>query len=465
MSTPLRLGTTRGRGALATTVLGSGMVFLDSTIANIAAAHIGAEFHATFAQLQWVLNAYLLTLASLILLGGALGDRLGRRRVFLIGTVWFASASALCAIAPNIELLIAARALQGVGGALLTPGSLAIISASFVADDRATAVGLWSGLAGFSTALGPLLGGWLVQDVSWRWAFAINVPIAVAVVTLGVGCVPESRAEHRAARLDLRGAALAAAALALLTYGLTTAGAGWSATALATTFGGVGLGIVFAVTERDTTDPLVPLGLFRNKTFAGTNLMTLLCYASLGTMLFLLVVHLQVSAGYGALEAGLATLPITLAMLFGSGPSAKLAGKIGPRRQLIAGPLLAAAGFLLLLRVDATQHAYLTDVLPGLVVFAAGLVSFVAPLTATVMAAAPGDLVGVASGVNNAIARIGSLLAVAVIPPLGGLHGENYREVAVMVHGYRVGIVCCVVLQVAAAAIVAVMVRAGRQEV
>jgi EmrB/QacA subfamily drug resistance transporter len=454
------MGTAPGRGALAATVIGSGMAFLDGTIVNVAAEHIGAQFHAGFDALQWVLNGYLLTLASLILLGGALGDRFGRRRIFLLGVVWFAAASLVCALAPNVQTLIAARAVQGIGGALMTPGSLAIISAGFAAEDRAKAVGAWSGLSGVSTALGPLLGGWLVEDFSWRWAFAINLPLAAAVLVLGLRFVPETRAARTPPRPDATGTGLVILALAALTFGTTHAGTdGWTATTVGTTAaGGVLLG-AFVLAERRTRDPLVPLRLFGDRTFSGTNAMTLLTYAALGTVMFVLVLHLQVSAGYGALAAGLATLPVTIVMLLLSARSGALATRIGPRVQLIGGPLLGAGGLLLLLRVDATHHAYLADVFPGVLLFGFGLTALVAPLTATVMSSAPAEEVGIASGVNNAIARAGSLLAIAVLPPLAGLHGEAYREVAVMVHGYQVVTLCCAGLLVAAAGVVALTVR------
>ncbi|HJQ42589.1 MAG TPA: MFS transporter [Jatrophihabitantaceae bacterium] len=456
----VRLGTARGRGVLAATVLGSGMVFLDGTIVNVATEHIGADFHASFGALQWVLNAYTLALASLILLGGSLGDRLGRRRIFILGTVWFAIASLLCAVAPNEQMLIAARALQGVGGALLTPGSLALISATFVKDDRAAAVGAWSGLSGVSTALGPLLGGWLVDDFSWRWAFAINLPLAFAVVVLAIRCIPETRAERRPPHMDLLGTVLVATALGLLTYGTTQAGTdGWSGMPIGFVVAGVVLGTLFVLAERREREPLVPLELFRDRTFTGTNIMTLFTYAALAAVFFLLVLYLQIVAGYGALEAGLSTLPATAVMLLFSSRSGALAARIGPRLQLIAGPLLFGAGILLTLRIDQHHTNYLMDVLPGVLVFAIGLTTFVAPLTATVMASAPADDVGIASGVNNAISRAGGLLAIAILPPLAGLHGEAYRHVSVMVHGYRVVTLSCVGLLIAAAIVIGLTVR------
>ncbi len=459
MTAPIRLGTAAGRGVLATTILGSGMVFLDGTIANVATRRIGQDFNASFGALQWVQTGYLLPLASLILLGGSLGDRLGRRRVYLIGVTWFAGASLLCAIAPTIGVLIAARALQGIGGALLTPGSLAIISATFAPEDRAAAVGAWSGLGGVATAIGPFLGGWLVQDVSWRWAFGINVPFAIAVIMLGLKYVPESRSEHRQSRLDVPGTVLVAAGLAALTYGTTSAGSdGWNTTAYAITASGLVLLGVFVAVERRTPEPLVALDLFANRAFTGANLMTFMAYGALGAVLFVLVLNLQISAGYGALAAGISTLPITIVLLLLSARSGALAARIGPRLQMTVGPLLCAAGLLLTLRIDAQHRSYVADVLPGVVVFALGLATFVAPLTATVMGTAPPDEVGVASGINNAVARAASLLAVAVLPPLAGLRGEGYREVPVMVHGYRVVAICCAILLGVAALIVVVTV-------
>jgi len=442
--------TARGRGVLTATILGSGMVFLDGTIVNVATRRIGEEFHAGFGALQWVLNAYTLALASLILLGGSLGDRLGRRRIFLIGSAWFAAASLLCAVAPNVETLIAARALQGIGGALLTPGSLAIISATFAPEDRGAAVGTWSGLAGVSTALGPILGGWLVQDFSWRWAFAINLPIAAVVLFVGARHVPETRAAHTSPHLDVVGTVLVAVTLGCVTFGTTLAGStGWTATALFITGAGVAVGVAFVTVEVISPEPLVPLGLFQNRTFNATNVMTLLTYAALSAVFFVLILHLQVSAGYGPLAAGLASLPITGVMLALSARSGALAARIGPRPQLTAGPLIAAAGLALLLRVDPAHRDYLSDVLPGVLVFAMGLTS---------------DEVGIASGVNNAVSRVGGLLAIAVLPALAGLRGETYRQVEVMVHGYRVVTASCIGLLVVAAAVIALTVRSPEPE-
>ncbi len=373
--------------------------------------------------------------------------------------MWFTVASVLCAVAPSVELLIAARALQGVGGALLTPGSLAIIQASFAKEDRARAVGAWSGFSGVSTAIGPIVGGWLVQDVSWRWAFALNVPLAAVVLLLGMRHLPETRSSAPE-ELDVPGTLLVALGLGALTYGTTTAGSGgWGATAILCTVAGVAALVAFVYVERASRHPLVPMHLFKNRTFTGTNAMTFATYGALSAVLFVFVLHLQVSAGYGAFTAGLATLPITVLMLLFSERSGALATRIGPRLQLIAGPLVAGAGLLLLLRIDQHHHDYLTDVLPGVIVFGLGLTLLVAPLTATVMGAAPPDQVGIGSGVNNAVARAAGLLAVAVLPPLAGLHGEAYRTVSVMVHGFRLVTIYCVALLVVAAVVVFATVR------
>jgi EmrB/QacA subfamily drug resistance transporter len=461
---PVRLRSARGRGVLAATILGSGMTFLDSTIVNIATDRIGRQFHAGFGALQWVVNAYTLSLAALILLGGSLGDRFGRRRIFVLGVSWFALASLACALAPGVAWLIAARAVQGVGAALMMPGSLAIISAAFDADDAAPAVGIWSGLTGVATAAGPLLGGWLVQDYSWRWAFAINLPLAALVLVLAGRYVPESRAAGPPARPDLIGIVVVAAGLAALTYGTIRAGDdGWNVISSTVCLVGLAFLTGFVLIESRRNSPLVPTELFRDRTFAGTNAMTLLTYGALGVFFFLLVLHLQVVGEYGPFTAGLATLPLTVLLLAFSGASGKLAVRVGPRRPLITGPLLAALGLALTLRIDAHHRNYWIDVLPAVSVFAIGMVFVVAPLTATVMGAAPADRVGIASGVNNAVARAGGLLAVAVIPSLAGLQGGSYRDAAIMTHGYRVSVLCCIGLLVASSLIVAVSI--ARREV
>lgn len=452
----LRIDTPAGRGALAATILASGMVFLDGTIANVAAKQIGVDFSAGFATLQWVLNGYALALASLILLGGSLGDRFGRRSVYLIGIVWFATASLLCALAPTAEVLIAARVLQGIGGALLTPGSLALIQSSFEPSETGRAVGLWSGTSGVTTALGPLLGGYLVQHVSWRWAFGINVPLAVIAVLLALRHLPESRSDTDEGPLDVVGTVLIALGLGGLTYGTTLAGSsGWNAASTGTAVGGLLVMVAFFVVEDRRKYPLLPPRLFTNRTFTGANLMTFTTYGALGAVFFLMVLDLQVAGGYGALAAGLAGLPVTVLMLVLSPRAGALATRFGPRLLMMTGPLVAALGIALTARIDVDHHAYLTDVFPGVAIFGLGMSMLVAPLTATVMAAAPPSDVGVASGVNNAVARSASLLAVAILPPLAGLTGDRYRIPSVMAHGYRVSVAICVGILILGAIVVA----------
>ncbi len=435
----VRLGEPAGRLVLLTTVLGSGVAMLDATVVNIALPALGEDLGAGFAGLQWTLNGYTLTLASLILLGGSLGDRFGRRRVFVLGTAWFALASLLCAVAPTIEVLVAARALQGVGGALLTPGSLAIISASFAPTDRARAIGAWSGLGGIAGAAGPFIGGYLVQGPGWRWIFLVNLPLAAVVIAVALRHVPESLDPEASRRLDLSGALLGALGLGALTYALIAAGEGWSATVLATGLLGVAGLVGFVLNERRSAHPMLPLDIFANRQFSAANVVTFTVYAALGGVFFLLVVDLQVVAGFSPLLAGTALLPVTVIMLLLSARAGALAQRIGPRRPMTLGPLLSAAGLLLLLRVG--RHAsYVGDVLPAVVVFGLGLSLTVAPLTTTVLGAAAARHAGVASGVNNAVARAAGLLAVAVLPVLAGISGDDYRRPAAFADGFAIAI-------------------------
>lgn len=430
VSSPAGAGVTlqsrTGRAVLAAAVLGSGMALLDGTVVNVALVWIGRDLGASLQDLQWVTNGYLLTLASFILLGGSLGDRFGRRRVFVAGVVAFAVASAACGVAQTPGQLIWARIVQGIGGALLTPGSLALIQASFVESDRAKAIGTWSGVSGIASAIGPFVGGWLIQYASWRWVFLINVPLAAATVWVSRG-VPDSRDTQATGRFDVLGAALATASLAVTTYGLIEAealGALWTAVLVV---GGVAIGVGFVLVERRARAPMLRPGLFRSRVFTAANLMTLLVYAALGAVMFFLVLQLQVVLGFGPLEAGLATLPITLLMLFLAGKGGELGTRIGPRIPMTVGPLVCAGGVALLAGVGAGAN-YWTRILPGVVVFGLGLCILVAPLTATVLAAAPDRFAGIASGVNNAVARAGSLLAVAALPAVVGLSGEDYQK-------------------------------------
>ncbi len=454
----LRMGTPAGRWVLFTTVLGSGLVMIDGTVVNVALESIGTEFDAGFSGLQWTVNAYTLTLASLILLGGSLGDRYGRRRVFVFGVVWFAVASLLCGLAPNVETLIAARALQGVGGALLTPGSLALISASFQGPDRAAAVGAWSGLGGIAGAVGPFLGGWLVE-ISWRAVFLINLPLAALIVAVALRHVPESRDPDAAPGLDLSGTLLAVVGLGALTYSLT--GLGESGPTPALVVGlvvGIAALVAFVLVELRSRHPLVPPALFANRIFSAANIVTLLIYGALGVVFFLLVLQLQTVAGFSPLAAGTALLPVTAVMLVFSARAGALAGRIGPRLPLTVGPLISASGLLLMLRVDSAT-SWVGDVLPAVLLFGAGLALTVAPLTATVLDAAPDRYAGSASGVNNAVARAAGLLAVAVIPGLAGIGGADYTDPAAFDSGFRIAVTIGAGLLVAAAAVAFLLVR------
>jgi len=452
------MGTAAGRWVLFTTVLGSGMVMIDGTVVNVALERIGTELDAGFTGLQWTVNAYTLTLASLILLGGSLGDRFGRRRVFVFGVVWFALASLLCGLAPDVGTLVAARALQGVGGALLTPGSLALISASFHGPDRAAAIGAWSGLGGIAGAIGPFLGGWLVEW-SWRLVFLINLPLAALIIVVALRHVPESRDPDAAPGLDVSGTVLAVVGLGALTYALTGLGEDGASPMLVT---GLVVGVLalaaFVVVERRSRHPLVPPVLFADRVFSSANVVTLLVYGALGVVFLLLVLQLQTVAGFSPLAAGTALLPVTVVMLLFSARAGALAGRIGPRIPMTVGPLVSAAGLLLLLRVDA-ETSWLLDVLPAVLVFGAGLALTVAPLTSTVLDAAPDRYAGSASGVNNAVARAAGLLAVAVVPVVAGIGGTDYTDPAAFGTGFRTAMVVCAGLLVAGALVAALLVR------
>jgi EmrB/QacA subfamily drug resistance transporter len=442
-------GSSAGRWILAVTVLGSGMAFLDGTVVNIALPDIGRDLNASTSSLQWILNGYLLTLASLILLGGSLGDRYGRRRVFVLGVGLFTLSSLLCAVAPTVELLIGARMLQGVGGALLTPGSLAIIESSFRPPDRSRAIGAWSGLGGVATALGPLLGGYLVQAVSWRAIFLINLPLGVFVMAMASRHVPEVRDPSASGRLDFGGVALAGLGLAGTTYALIEApGQGASVRVLLAGIGGVLALVAFLLAESRSPHPMMPLGMFSSRQFSGANLVTFVVYAALGGFFFLFVSFLQISMGYSPIAAGAASLPVTALMLVFSAPSGALAQRIGARIPLTVGPLVIALGLLMLTRIEPGD-SYLSGVLPAVIVFGLGLTLVVAPVTSTVLAAADARHAGVASGINNAVSRVGGLLAVAVLPVIAGLTGDSFYDPAKMNDGFHMAMVACAVLAAA----------------
>ena len=459
----IRLGQPRGRWVLAAAVLGSSMAFLDSTVVNVALPTIGRELHTSLSGLQWTVNAYTLTLAGLILLGGALGDRFGRRRVFLIGVIWFALASALCGLAPSIGVLIGARALQGIGGALLTPGSLAIIQSTFAPDERPRAIGAWSGLGGVAGAIGPFLGGWIVGSIGWRWIFLINLPLAAAVLAIGARHVPESRDPDAHGRFDIAGAVLTALALAGITDALIEASSSSLVRVLVPAAVGVAAGAAFVAVELhrgrhpDRVPPMLPLGIFRNREFTAINVITFFVYGAMGAVFFLLVLTLQVVAGFSPLEAGLSLLPSTVILLLLSARAGAWAQKLGPRWLMTGGLLTVAIGLLLLTRIG--PHAsYLADVLPAVAVFGLGLSVTVAPLTATVLASADDRHAGIASGVNNATARAAGLLAVAGLPAVVGLTGDALYSPSQLNSGFHEAMVICAGLMVLAALLAALLI-------
>jgi EmrB/QacA subfamily drug resistance transporter len=445
VSTAIRYDSRAGRGVLFATVLASGMALLDGTVVNVALRTMGHELDASLAELQWITNGYMLALASFILLGGSLGDRFGRRRVFEIGIVWFAVASLLCGLAQNPEQLIAARVLQGLGAALLTPGSLAIIQAVFQQKDRGRAIGAWAGLGGIAAAVGPFLGGWLVEHASWRWIFLLNLPVAVLTLVASRVSVPETRDVHATGHFDVAGSVLAALALAGVTFALIEAGSLDTTLVVGSAVLGVVTGVSFVVLETRRAQPMMPPGLFRSRQFSAANAMTLLVYAALGAMLFFVVLQLQTVSGWGPLAAGLSALPITVVMLLLSARAGALSQRIGPRMPMSVGPVVCALGVWMLRPLDEST-SYWWDVLPGMTVFALGLTLLVAPLTATVLAAAPERHAGIASGINNAVARAGSLLAVAALPAAVGLSGADYDDPSQFGAGYVDAMTICAVL-------------------
>jgi EmrB/QacA subfamily drug resistance transporter len=442
-------GSPQGRGVLAATIAGAGLAMLDSTIVNVALPAIGADLEAPIAGLQWILNGYLLSLAALVLVAGSLGDRFGRRKVFLAGVVWFGLASMLCGLAWNTQALVVARILQGIGGALLTPGSLAILQAVFAPSDRSRAIGAWSGLSGVTAAIGPLIGGLLVQAGSWRLAFAVNLPVTALCVWLTLRYVPESR-DTEARPPAWGGAVLGAVGLAGVTAALIEAPSGPDPPMLAAAVIGIVALAAFVLTQTRGHAPMIPTEMFANRTFVLANTYTFLVYGVLGGVFVLLVVQLQTSLRYSPTAAGMASLPITVLMLLLSARSGRLAQQVGPMPQLVVGPLLLAAGLLLMRRI-VPGAGYLDTVLPAVAVFGLGLAVVVAPITATALAAASDRHAGVASGVNNAIARTGSLLVVAVLPFVAGLQGTEYADPAALTAGWRTALLAGSAVMVLAA--------------
>jgi EmrB/QacA subfamily drug resistance transporter len=492
---------------LIATILGSSLAFIDSTVVNVALPAIQGNFQATVVDVQWVVESYGLFLAALILVGGSLGDHFGRRQVFMLGTAIFALASAGCGAAPNIHVLIIARSIQGVGSALLVPGSLAIISSSFDEQSRGQAIGTWSGFTAITTAIGPVLGGWLVEHASWRWVFFINLPLAAAVIGISLWRVPESRAAS-AGRVDWAGAILATLGLAGLVAGfIESVNRGWrDPVVFARLIAGAAFLVTFLLVEAKVHSPMLPLTLFRSRSFSGANFLTLLLYAALGIFFFLFPLNLIQVQKYSATAAGAAVLPLILLMFLLSRWSGGLVARFGARGPLMIGPLIVSLGFILF-AVPSVEASYWKTFFPAMIVLGFGMAVTVAPLTTSVMNSVNEDRVGVASGINNAVARVAGVLAIAVLgivmvkafsfrlnhnlaslalPPgvLDGIRGQATRLAGLeppasldpgtrviiersiggaFVFGYRIVILICVVLSLASAAVAWLMIP-RRQE-
>jgi len=434
------------RKALLAVIIGSSVVFLDGSIVNLALPKMASSMHATFAGQQWVMDGYMLTLSALILLGGSLGDILGRKKVYMWGVLGFGISSVLCAVSPTIESLIAARLLQGIFGALMVPGALAIIDTNFSAEARGKAVGYWTAATSGITAAGPLIGGYILDVTSWRWIFLINIPLLILVVWIGVPSIKETRDKIKR-HVDVVDAVLAMVSLGGITYGLIQGpNNGWDLTAIASLlFGLVATGL-FMWFEHRRRDPMVPTRLFKSHNFTAANITTFAMYGGLGGFFFILTIYLQTVLHYSSLAAGLSALPVTILMIVFSGRAGALSSKFGPRWFMTIGPILAGLGILTMLPLH-DGSTYIWNILPGIALFGIGLAATVAPLTTTVLASVKEEDSGIASAVNNAVSRVSGLLVVAVL----GLFGAA--------HAYQFAVVLCGCLAIAAGLLSAALVR------
>ncbi|HEY4077187.1 MAG TPA: MFS transporter [Rhizomicrobium sp.] len=444
---------------LATCILASGLAFVDSSVTNVALPAIDRALDAGGADLQWIVNIYLLPLSALLLLGGAVGDRYGRKQLLIGGTVLFAIASTACAVAPDLKLLLAGRALQGIGASIVLPNSLAILGAGFSGEARGRAVGIWAAMGAVMAAVGPVLGGWLIDTVGWRAIFLINLPLAAAAVVLAQLYIRDTHDADRPA-LDIPGSALATAALAALTWGLTIGSgrAGWSGLAIACVGAGFLLMLAFVLTEeRRGERAMMPLAMFGSSSFIGLTALTLLLYGAMSALVVLIPYVLIQALGYSGLQAGSALVPLALIMALLSPVMGSIAGRIGSRLPLTIGPLVVAGGFLLALRIGP-QSGYWIDILPAITAIAAGMAGAVAPLTNAVLGAVDSRHTGAASGFNSAIARAGGLIATALLGSVLGAKGES------LMTGFHAASIACVVACVAAGACAFFLITAGERK-
>ncbi|MEO5814098.1 MAG: DHA2 family efflux MFS transporter permease subunit [Gemmatimonadaceae bacterium] len=460
----MKLASAEGRWIVAGAVLGSGAVFLEGSVVSVALPSIARDLHLGIAGLQWVMNAYLLTLSALMLLGGDLGDRMGRSRVFTVGAVGFATASVACAFAPNAIILVGCRLAQGVAGALLVPNSLAMLEAAFEGEDRGAAIGQWAAWSAVSTAIGPLAGGLLVDHLSWRWVFAAVAPFGLAAAMISHRFVVDSASSAKAGPRDAFGPVLITLGLAGVIGGLTAGpDAGFTSPLVLTALvGGIALIVAFLLVERRSASPLLPLDVFASRQFTGANITTLLVYAALTALFLLLMLELQNVLGYSALKAGASLLPINALMLAVSPFAGRLAERIGARAPMTCGALIAAVGMALFTRVHP-GGSYVANVLPAVIVFGLGLSIFVAPLTSAVLSAVPSGRVGVASAVNNAVSRLAGLLATAIVPLAAGISGANALQSAQLARGFTRGMWISAGLCAAGAAVAALTISSARQ--